>query len=86
MRGKLTNLVKVCYGFGVIGVKMVGLMGQGWVMKSRREKRCSTTLSLCRIKNKSKRQADVSSACLPLSYEVLLIDKNEFVVRGECRP
>lgn len=35
MRGKLTNLVKVCYGFGVIGVEMVGLMGQGWVMKSR---------------------------------------------------
>ena len=35
MRGNLTNPVKVCYGFGVIGVKMVGLMGQGWVMKSR---------------------------------------------------
>ena len=29
MRGNLTILVKVCYGFGVIGVKMVGLMGQG---------------------------------------------------------
>lgn len=28
----------------------------------------------------SKRQADVSSACLPLSYEVLLIDKNEFIL------
>jgi len=28
-RGNLTILVKVCYGFGVIGVKMVGLMGQG---------------------------------------------------------
>jgi len=24
MRGNLTILVKVCYGFGVIGVKMVG--------------------------------------------------------------
>jgi len=34
-RGNLTILVKVCYDFGVIGVKMVGLMGQGWVMKSR---------------------------------------------------
>ena len=33
MRGNLTILVKVCYGFGVISVKMVGLMGQGWVMK-----------------------------------------------------
>jgi len=27
----------------------------------------------------SKRQADVASACLSLSYEVLLIDKNEFI-------
>ena len=33
-----------------------------------------------------KGQADVTSACLPLSYEVLLIDKNEFIVYGRISP
>lgn len=49
--------------------------------------KCYSTLGMGRMRrNILKGQADVSSACLPLSYEVLLIDKNEFVVRGECRP